>query len=257
VAISHADRLVSEVDWQGFELAPITRSSALPLVGMVVVNPVGAQRSTNPANLAAFTREGLGWVLPVDRSRLTVAKDANGSLQPAFDRFWLEVTSAAGRMTGGAIWEPGHPVGCRGVEIGATGTRPNGHPWLSLLELPSGLHIVCPVSARAGDAERSYQAWFDAGALVDLAGAQLNRKAGVLNPGDGAVEIAHFAAVSPAEEGWTRVATMQPGNASCAGLMHVVDKFARRWPQTGDSRVLYACPASLPDAAKCDDCAGR
>jgi hypothetical protein len=255
--VSHLDRFVTAADWDGYRLGAVARAGIDSGTRYLVLNPVGAQRRTNPVNLGAFRAGKLAWALPIDRSRLTIAPDAGLKAKPVFDSFWTLLGACKAGLHGGQIWEPGHPVGNHGVEIGASGTRPTGHPWVTLCELDGGLNLVCAVSARDADREPGYQAWFDAAALQTLSGGPLSDKVGVLNPGDGAIEIAHFAVLDPVSEGWARLATMAVGEAAQHGREYALQKLAKRWPQSLAGSVLYSCDSALPAQQSCDSCAGR
>jgi len=255
LAISHADRVVTAVDWDGYQLGAHARTAQA--AGMLLLNPVGAQRRTNPANLVALNSAGIAWALPVDRSRITVVADADRQFERPFSQVWDLLRRSAANGLRGEIWQPSHPVGNRGVELGATGSRPNGHPWVSLFELGAGNHLVCAMSARDIGREQAYQAWFDSACLRDVDGAALTTRTGILNPDDGSVEIAHFAILSPAAEGWVPLGSMSRGDSRVLGLVYVVDKFLNRWPQVEAGRVLYECTDRLHVQKQCDACAGR
>jgi len=227
-----------------------------PAGSLIILNPVGAQRASNPACLGHFNAAGqLVWVLPVDRARLVTSRDQSDLSEARFSGWW-KLASQLPRPGISAVWQPGVPVGNGALEIGSTGTRPKGHPWVSLGCPTDALHLVAPMSARA-ELERSYQAWFDCSELRDATGGALGTKSGVLNSADGAVELAHFAVVDPYEGKWLRVGGLAGGPERARGSAHVLNRFQNAWPQRYAGRVVAACVQSASANLKCDACAGR
>ena len=261
-ASSHRERSVSGVFFDDYFLGAVVRQRfSWPESIGLLANPSDALRRSNPANLTAWDQDGrLSWVLPVSPKRLVLTQ-GESDLSPAarFRELWSQLGDAAGSMTDLApIWGAGAPVGLINPELGATGTRPRGHPWLTLGVLESGLHLVCPLSARTrSPSVRSYQAWFTLASLRDVSGQQLSDKVDVLEPRDGAAELAHFAVVDPLIEGWMKLGNMEPGDDESDGYRHVASRFLYVWPQRQDGHVSYECEIGGESNDQCDDCSGR
>lgn len=207
------------------------------LVTALVLNPTGALRCQNPANLAIMVGGDLHCVLPVSFERLELAS-SDAATDGAFDVIWRQIDKCIGAGAAPApIWDPGMPVGDQGVELGAQG----GHNYalLTIGILASGAHLVCPLSERRATEER-YQAWFGRDSLRDANQGTLMRAAGSLQPKDGAAELNHFVVVDPKGAGWPQVGHMVTGADSSDtgrwGLQHVACRF-RGWPQRSAGRV--------------------
>ena len=205
----------------------------------VLLNPQGAYRSTNPANLGSFAESGhLLWVLPVSFERLSLG-GVDARSDELVRTFWQRVDE---RLSGshmnpalgwGQIWNPGSRVGALGVEIGAQGNAV--HPWVSLLDLPAlgaprtSCWLLCPISDRRFPKER-YQAWFGATDLIADGGGPLATKLGPLEPHDGAIELNHFAVLDPVAEQWLPLGAKLSDRAMRSAL----DEF-HDWPQRQSS----------------------
>lgn len=226
----------------------------------LLINPTDAMNRRSPANVAALDANGtLCWVIPLDWSRIVLGPfptDSAGEM--IFAMIWQDLRAAVATSSSdeSPIWGTGRPVGDAGVELGATSTRPDGHPWLTLGVLSSGLQVLCALSNRASSQKR-YQAWFDRSALLSTRGELLREKSGVLNPADGAAELSHFAVLDPAAEGWEILGAMAHGDGGARGRAHIVDRWLNVWPTLSGSSVRLACDSHGRQVDMCDSCAKR
>lgn len=201
-----------------------TRLRAAPAQTLVVVNPSGAMRNTNPANLACVLGSQVAWALPVDFRRLTLASSGVSDVQ-AFVDFWGQCDVALSAGGPGQIWastgDVGHPPTALGAVQGWIEYR-GARPWVAVCALGSG-QLVMPMNTPSDGQSLEPNLRF----RVRVPGIAITTVPGprILQARDGMVEIAHFAVLDPAAEGWT------VDGSVTAGAMQQLRSQVIAWPQ--------------------------
>ena len=208
-------RVVEGLDDTDLHMARVARQDDASVYALV--NPETALRPTNPANVAAFTRRGLLWVLPLDFGRLRLAA-TTPAVSTVVGAFWklvdrLLVPSA----DPGPVWFNPEGVGDRPYFGRATEDDDRAwveyrgaRPWIEILTV-HGLRLVVPTNKpRDGlelEADRPYR--------VRVSGARAQPGAAVaLDRRDSMVDLPHFAVLDPRREGWTLEGEIDPSGLS-------------------------------------------
>jgi hypothetical protein len=235
-------RLVSRVEQENISLGPAAHKQPIgPGVLLVVVNPVGAMRLTNPANVAAFRGSRLLWSVPLDFRRLGL-EPSTPETEHLFASFWQEVDrtlEAPGETA--VVWaaatEVGRPPAAWGHVPGWVEYR-EPRPWVSIGSQADGLVIAVPLNepdevkspqrypAGSEEHDRPWHVRVRAGCFTPSIPARMLRKR------DSMAELAHFAIIEPDTEHWTRDGMI---DATCVSVLRGQQA---NWAQRGtDGRV--------------------
>lgn len=168
---------------------------------LVLLTPAGGMERCfrTPMNLARFDEDGaIAWALPVDMRRLQVSKP-DSMTRALFQSGWAQLLKAVTTGTGGGVlWEPSTPVGRPPPDAPYWTEYQRVRPWAELAKLAGGNRLLVACSAaqnRRNGSRLQYHvpAWH----------VHPTASAAIVQAVDIALELAHFAVLSPtAEPGW-------------------------------------------------------